>query len=140
MAWSFSAPLVAIPVSCVIGEAVLDVMDEESLQANALTVGNYYMKQLSTLKADFPQIGDVRGSGLFIGMELIQDENLSPNTELASLIKNELRNQYVLVSTDGPHDSVIKTKPPLCFDKANVDEVVGKLAEILKAGTKARPF
>jgi len=120
------------PVSCAIGEAVLDVLEEENLQANAQEVGQYYQQQLEALKKDFPEIGDVRGSGLFIGMELIKDDKLTPNTELASYLKNELRKQHILVSTDGPFDSVIKTKPPLCFNKANVDEVVNQIYSILK--------
>ncbi len=120
------------PVSCAIGSAVLHVIEEENLQENALSVGNYYMEQLGRLQNDFPEIGDVRGSGLFIGMELVKDDSKSPNTALASRIKNELRNQNVLVSTDGLFDSVIKTKPPLCFSHQNVDEVVEKIQTILK--------
>lgn len=119
------------PVSCAIGSAVLDVIDEEGLQANALSVGNYFMESVRALQSEFPCIGDVRGSGLFTGIEFIKDENLTPDTALASHIKNELRNRHILVSTDGPYDSVIKSKPPLCFTKANVDQVVGEMRDIL---------
>ncbi len=119
------------PVSCAIGSAVLEVIEEEALQQNSLEVGAYYMEQLRNLQRDFPVIGDVRGSGLFIGMELIKDDNLTPNTELAQHLKNELRNRHILVSTDGPFDSVLKTKPPLCFTKENVDRVIAELTEIL---------
>ncbi|GAB5522444.1 MAG: aminotransferase class III-fold pyridoxal phosphate-dependent enzyme [Roseivirga sp.] len=119
------------PVSCAIGSAVLDVIDDEALQANSLAVGNYFMESVKALQADFPCIGDVRGSGLFMGIELIKDENLTPDTALASHIKNELRHRHILVSTDGPYDSVIKSKPPLCFTKTNVDQVVGEIREIL---------
>ena len=123
------------PVSCEIGRAVLGVIEEEKLQANALQVGNYYMEQLRSLQDEFDCIGDVRGSGLFIGVEFIKEEALLPATELAVLVKNELRNRHILVSTDGPYDSVIKTKPPLCFSKANVDQVVAALRDILKSNT-----
>jgi 4-aminobutyrate aminotransferase-like enzyme/Ser/Thr protein kinase RdoA (MazF antagonist) len=119
------------PVSCAIGAAVLDVIEEEKLQQNSLEVGNYYMQSLRKLQTQFSCIGDVRGSGLFIGMELIKDEQLTPDTALASHIKNELRNRHILVSTDGPYDSVIKSKPPLCFTKANVDQVVAEVGDIL---------
>ncbi len=123
------------PVSCAIGMAVLDVIEEEGLQQNALEAGRYYQEQLKALQNEIPQIGDVRGSGLFIGMELIKDEQLTPDTALAGLIKNEMRKRHILLSTDGPYDSVIKTKPPLCFNKANVDEVVQNLAQIMIAYT-----
>ena len=119
------------PVSCEIGSAVLDVIKEENLQQNSLEVGNYFMNQLKTLQKQFACIGDVRGSGLFIGIELIKDEHLSPDTVLAALVKNELRNRNILVSTDGPYDSVIKSKPPLCFTKENVDQVLSELQDII---------
>lgn len=120
------------PVSCAIGSAVLDVIEEESLQANSLTVGNYFMDSMKALQSEFSCIGDVRGSGLFIGIEFIKDENLTPDTALAGHIKNALRNRHILVSTDGPYDSVIKSKPPLCFTRANVDQVVGEMKDILQ--------
>ena len=119
------------PVSCEIGEAVLDVIEEENLQQHALEVGNYFMKKLRALQQKFSSIGDVRGSGLFIGMELVKDERLTPNTELADFMKNELRNRHILVSTDGPYESVIKSKPPLCFTKENVDQVILEMENIL---------
>lgn len=120
------------PVSCAIGSAVLDVIEEESLQANSLTIGNYFMDSMKALQSEFSCIGDVRGSGLFIGIEFIKDKNLTPDTALAGHIKNELRNRHILVSTDGPYDSVIKSKPPLCFTRANVDQVVGEMKDILQ--------
>ena len=89
------------------------------------------MAQLSTLQNKFNCIGDVRGSGLFIGIELIKDDNLTPDTFLANTIKNELRNRNVLVSTDGPYDNVIKSKPPLCFSKENVDQVIFEFEKLL---------
>jgi ethanolamine-phosphate phospho-lyase len=123
------------PVSCAIGSAVLDVIKEEGLQQNSLEVGNYFMGQLKILQNQFECIGDVRGSGLFIGVELIKDSNLTPNTDLAVIVKNELRNRNILVSTDGPFDSVIKSKPPLCFTKDNVDQVISEFQSILSANS-----
>jgi 4-aminobutyrate aminotransferase-like enzyme len=120
------------PVSCAIGNAVLNVIEEEQLQQNAKMVGDYYLKELRKLQQKFECIGDVRGSGLFIGFEFVKDRiTFEPNTELAQKVKNELREKFILVSTDGPYDNVIKSKPPLCFTKENVDEVIGKLEEIL---------
>ncbi|MFT6216290.1 MAG: 4-aminobutyrate aminotransferase-like enzyme, partial [Roseivirga sp.] len=80
----------------------------------------------------YATIGDIRGSGLFLGIEFIKDDELTPNTALAGLIKNELRNRNILVSTDGPYESVIKSKPPLCFSKANVDQVIAEMDSILR--------
>ena len=121
------------PVSCAIGQAVLDVIEEEQLQQNAKTVGDYYLQELLKLQQKYECIGDVRGSGLFIGFEFVKDRiTLKPDTALAKKVKNQLRENFVLVSTDGPFDNVIKSKPPLCFSKENVDEVVGKLESILR--------
>lgn len=120
------------PVSCEIGKAVLNVIDQERLQENAETVGNYQMDCLLKLQKEFPVIGDVRGSGLFTGVELVNCRDSAPNTELAGLIKNEFRNRHILISTDGPFDSVLKSKPPLCFTKENVDQVINVLVDILR--------
>jgi 4-aminobutyrate aminotransferase-like enzyme len=121
------------PVSCVIGSSVLEVIEEEQLQENAKDVGDYYISMLKELQQDYPCIGDVRGSGLFLGIEIVKENEGTPDHKLAQHIKNELRNQYILISTDGPHDSVLKTKPPLCFTKANAAEVVAAIAAILKS-------
>lgn len=122
------------PVSCAIGQAVLDVIEEEQLQQNAKEVGDYYLQQLRELQLKHECIGDVRGSGLFIGFEFVKDrQTLEPDTELAQKVKNELRDKFILVSTDGPYDNVIKSKPPLCFSKANVDEVIYVLNSILSS-------
>ena len=119
------------PVSCAIGLAVLDVIEEERLQHHALEVGNHYKHLMNELKQDFSNVGDVRGSGLFLGFEII-DENGKEHTSLAGHIKNELRNRNILVSTDGPFDNVLKSKPPLCFTKADAEMVVENIYEILK--------
>ncbi|MEN8115824.1 MAG: aminotransferase class III-fold pyridoxal phosphate-dependent enzyme [Bacteroidota bacterium] len=120
------------PVSCAIGQAVLDVIEEEQLQQNAKTVGNYYLQELRKLQQKYEYIGDVRGSGLFIGFEFVKDRlTLEPDTALAQKVKNGLRNRFILTSTDGPFDNVIKSKPPLCFTQENVNEVIDKLANVL---------
>ena len=119
------------PVSCAIGKAVLEVIDEEKLQKNALEVGKYYCSLLKELQKEDARIGDVRGEGLFLGVELI-NEHEKPNTELAQLLKNGLRNRHVLISTDGPADSVIKTKPPILFTKSNAERVVSEIRRALK--------
>jgi ethanolamine-phosphate phospho-lyase len=119
------------PVSCAIGMAVLDVLEEEQLQQHALTVGAHYKKLINELKKDFSSIGDVRGSGLFLGFEMV-DESGQPDTALAAHIKNELRNRNILISTDGPHNNVLKSKPPLCFSKTNAERVAENMMDILQ--------
>ncbi|MCW5515365.1 aminotransferase class III-fold pyridoxal phosphate-dependent enzyme [Muriicola sp. Z0-33] len=119
------------PVSCAIGEAVLKVIEDEHLQEHALLVGNYLKKLLENLQAEYPQLADIRGSGLFLGVELL-DNSGSPNTALAAHIKNSLREQNILVSTDGPFDSVIKIKPPLAFRMDDAATLVNAIAKILK--------
>ncbi|PKP35872.1 MAG: aminotransferase class III [Bacteroidetes bacterium HGW-Bacteroidetes-17] len=120
------------PVSMKAAKAVLEVVEEEGLQKEALETGNYYKSRLNELKNGYPVIGDVRGAGLFLGVEIVHPTDLSPDTLLARTIKEELKEGFVLTSTDGPFDNVIKTKPPLCFNKKNVDEVCDKMEKILK--------
>jgi ethanolamine-phosphate phospho-lyase len=120
------------PVSCAIGISVLEVIEEEGLQENAKIVGDYYLSLFRELKKNHSCIGDVRGAGLFIGVELVKPGTTEADTALASHIKNELRNRNILISTDGPNDNVLKTKPPLCFSKENALMVVEKIDLILK--------
>ncbi len=120
------------PVSCNIASAVLDVIEEERLQENAKVVGDHYMALLKELMPKYSCIGDVRGSGLFIGCDIVEDNTKTPNKTLAKHIKNELRKRHILVSTDGPFDNIIKTKPALCFSKENAEIVVKAIDEVLK--------
>lgn len=120
------------PVSCAIASAVLDVIEEEGLQKNAKEVGDYYKALLIDLQSTYDCIGDVRGSGLFLGVEIVKNNSKEADTELAHYIKNELRNRHILISTDGPYDSVIKSKPALCFTKDNAKTVVNNIDEIIQ--------
>ena len=120
------------PVSCVMASAVLNVIEDEKLQENAKIVGAYYKSLFESLQSKYDCIGDVRGNGLFLGIEIITGNRLEPNTKLASLIKNRLREKHILISTDGPFDSVIKTKPPLCFTKDNALLVVTEIEKVLE--------
>lgn len=122
------------PVSCAIGSALLDVIEEEGLQQHAYQTGNHFMKLLEEVKREFECVGDIRGSGLFLGMELVTDPmSKNHHPELAGQIKNELRNNCILVSTDGPFDNIIKMKPPLCFNTQNADRVVEEMFRIIKS-------
>ncbi len=120
------------PVSCAIGLAVLDVIAEEQLQANALRVGTHLMDSLRDLMERHALIGEIRGPGLFVGIELVLNrETLEPAPAQASYIANRMRERGILLSTDGPFHNVLKIKPPLVFTKENVDFLVATLDEIL---------
>ena len=121
------------PVSCAIGNAVLDVIAHEELQKNALETGNYFIDSLNQLMNDNPVIGEVRGLGLFIGIELVNDhDSLDPAADQADYISERMQQSGILTSTDGPLHNVLKIKPPMCFNKDNVDQYVSSLAMILK--------
>ena len=122
------------PVSCAIGKAVLDVIEKEKLQENALSVGKYFLSKLEKIKnKNKKYISEVRGRGLFLGIDIIRDSNeLKPNKQLAKKIINFMRDKGILLSTDGPYDNVIKIKPPLVFNKENVDNVCENLDSFFK--------
>ena len=121
------------PVSCAVGNAVLDVIENEKLQNNAALTGNYFIRELNKLKLKFPKfISDISGRGLFIGIDLIKKGNpLIPNSILAKNLINHLRHKGILLSTDGPYNNVIKIKPPMVFNKDNVNFVCREISEFL---------
>ncbi|XP_036171564.1 5-phosphohydroxy-L-lysine phospho-lyase isoform X2 [Myotis myotis] len=126
------------PVSCAVGLAVLDVLEKEQLQAHAACVGSFLMELLQQQKAKHPIIGDIRGVGLFIGVDLIKDEaTRMPATEEADYLVSRMKENYILLSTDGPGRNVLKFKPPMCFSLDNVQHVVAKLDAILTGKRKA---
>jgi len=119
-------------VSCAVGVAVLDEIENEKLQQNAKKVGSHLLKRLKGLMKTHPIIGDVRGHGLFVGVELVRDrETLEPAKEETKYIVERLREIGLLVSLDGPHDNVLKIKPPLVFTKENADTFVDTLELVL---------
>ncbi len=120
------------PVSCAIGTAVLDVLILEKLQSNARVVGHRLLDGLRDLQTQFPLIGDVRGLGLYVGVELVRDrQTLEPAAAETSHIANRMRDKGILISTDGPLHNVLKIKPPLVFTAENADFLVKTLGEIL---------
>ena len=121
------------PVSCAIGLAVLDVIRDEHLQGRARDVGTHLIDGLRALMPDHALVGDVRGLGLFVGIELVRDRDTrEPAGTEAGFVANRLRDQGVLVSTDGPFHNVLKIKPPLCFTAADADRLVSSLDAILR--------
>uniref|UniRef100_A0A672JA47 Ethanolamine-phosphate phospho-lyase n=1 Tax=Salarias fasciatus TaxID=181472 RepID=A0A672JA47_SALFA len=120
------------PVSCAIGLAVLDVIVKDDLQGNAVRVGRYLVSQLEKQKEKHSLIGDIRGCGLFVGVELVRDRvKLTPAAAEAQEVIYKLKEQHILLSADGPHRNVLKFKPPMCFSAEDVDEVVQKIDHIL---------
>lgn len=110
------------PVSAAIGQAVLDVVADQSLQANAQAMGSYLMDSVRELANRIPHIGDVRGSGLFIGVELVLDQaSQEPATTLTSDLIEFAKQEGVFLSSDGPANNVLKIKPPLVINKSDVD-------------------
>jgi 4-aminobutyrate aminotransferase-like enzyme/Ser/Thr protein kinase RdoA (MazF antagonist) len=120
------------PVSCAVGLAVLDVIEQEGLQAHALRVGNRLMDGLRGLRPKYPLIGDVRGLGLFVGIELVLDRDQKlPAGDHAAYVANRMRDHGILISTDGPDHNVLKLKPPIVFNEQDADRLVATLDKVL---------
>ena len=120
------------PVSSAVGKAVLEVIENEALIENAGKVGSYLRLGLRKLAERYDVIGDIRGAGLFIGMEMVTDRNSrDPGTEEATRLVNGLRQKRVLISSAGPHANVLKIRPPLVFTQQNADQFLQTLDEVL---------
>lgn len=119
--------------ACAAALATLEVVEEEGLQANAATVGEALLAGLRALAARHALIGDVRGAGLFVGVELVRDRatRQSAGAE-AGEIAERMRRRGVLVGTDGPHHNVLKIRPPLCFSAADAELLLSVLAIALE--------
>jgi 4-aminobutyrate aminotransferase-like enzyme len=120
------------PVSAAIGLAVLDVIEEEQLQEHARVTGERLLAGLRELAQRREAIGDVRGLGLFVGLDLVRDRGTrEPDPELAAELANRAAERGVLLSTDGPFHNVMKIKPPLVFSDADVDRLVETIEAVL---------
>jgi 4-aminobutyrate aminotransferase-like enzyme len=121
------------PVAAAAGLAVLDVIADEGLIANAQAVGAYLRDGLREIGNRHIQIGDVRGAGLFIGLELVRDRDAKePAPEIASLLINQLRQRGILVGAAGPYGNTLKIRPPLCFAKDHADTFITACDEVLR--------
>ncbi|XP_076148743.1 5-phosphohydroxy-L-lysine phospho-lyase isoform X1 [Alosa pseudoharengus] len=120
------------PVSCAVGLAVLDVIEKEDLRGNATRVGGHLKECLKKLQEKHAMIGEVRGIGLFLGFEMVKDksERTPATLEAAHLVK-KLKDERICISTDGPWESVIKFKPPMCFSMEDADRVAKTIDKIL---------
>ncbi|XP_043550871.1 ethanolamine-phosphate phospho-lyase-like isoform X1 [Chiloscyllium plagiosum] len=128
------------PVSCAIGLAVLNIIEKEDLHGNATRVGNYMMNLLKEQQAKHLLIGDVRGVGFFIGVDLVKDrKKRTPAKAEAQYIIYRLKEEKILLSADGPHRNVLKFKPPMCFTMENAKflvENIDKILSDLEKGTR----
>jgi len=118
------------PVSCKIASEVIDTIESENLQSNAYLIGNYIKIGLNKLAKKYPIIGDVRGRGLFIGFELV-DEKLNPLKEKAKYLKNRMKDLGFLMSNDGIDHNVIKIKPPMIFNKKDAENLLFFIEKVL---------
>ena len=119
-------------VSCAVGIAVLDVLRDERLQEHARVVGDELLTKFRALADRYPIVGDVRGSGLFLGIELVRNrETLEPAGEEARFVSNRMRERGVLLGTDGPYHNVVKIRPPMPFDNENAEILVAALDDSL---------
>jgi 4-aminobutyrate aminotransferase-like enzyme len=119
------------PVSCAIGTEVLRVIREEKLQENALATGNYLKAELRKMQIEFPLIGDVRGRGLFLGIELT-DRDLNPQTDKAAYLVNRMKELGILMSADGLDVNVLKIKPPMVFSRNHADLLLEALQRVFQ--------
>jgi 4-aminobutyrate aminotransferase-like enzyme len=120
------------PVSAAVGMAVLDVMEHENLIENAGMVGAYLRDGLNALARRQPLMGDVRGEGLCVGVELVQHDAADrPATSAASSVVNGLRERHILISSSGPSGNVLKIRPPLPFSRENADQLLEALDDAL---------
>jgi 4-aminobutyrate aminotransferase-like enzyme len=107
-------------------------MERERLQEHALEMGGRLLDGLRELQSRHELIGDVRGLGLFVGVELVSDrESLAPAADEAAWIIERLKDRGFLVSTDGPLHNVLKIKPPMVLQTEDIDEFLAALDELL---------
>ena len=120
------------PVACAAANAVLDVLDNEGLQENARSVGDYLVVMLKELAQKHAVIGDVRGRGLFFAVELVRDRGTrEPAASEAKRVINAMRERGILISRIGPHDNVLKIRPPMPFGREHADLLLATLDEVL---------
>ncbi|MFC5385001.1 aminotransferase class III-fold pyridoxal phosphate-dependent enzyme [Aquamicrobium segne] len=125
-------------LSCLIASEVLDIVEDEALQENARAMGARLLGGMRELGARHEIIGDVRGFGLFTGLDLVKDrESREPATEVADYVMNRLRDLRILVGREGPQDNILKIRPPLTIEAEDVDMLLDRLDLCLKEAGSA---
>ena len=118
-------------LSCAIGAEVLKIIHDEKLQNNAFLRGKRLLNGLKKLQKEHCLIGDVRGFGLFVGVEMIVDNKLSPATRIATYIVNRMKEKRILIGVEGPSDNILKIRPPLTINDDDIDCILISLEECL---------
>ncbi len=119
-------------VASAVGMAVLSVVQDEQLQSHGRMVGSRMLDGLRSFVNKHRLVGDVRGSGFFLGVELVRDRaTLEPAAEEASYVSNRMREEGILLGTDGPYHNVVKIRPPMPFSSEDADQLVATLDRIL---------
>lgn len=122
------------PVSAAAGLAVLDVIDSEDLQQNALDVGLYLNGKLSAIASRFEAIGDVRGEGFFKAIEFVRDrESRAPDSELTGKVVEALRERRILTGSIGADDNILKLRPPMVFSRDHADHFLESFEAVMRA-------
>jgi 4-aminobutyrate aminotransferase-like enzyme len=120
-------------VSIAAAQAVLDVIHDEGLIGNAEKVGNYIQSEIASLAGGYEQIAEVRGAGLFVGVDVVTDrDSNTPDGEATLRVVNHMRRRRVLLSASGPRGSVLKIRPPLPFSIDDADRMLENLAVVLR--------
>lgn len=123
------------PVSSVVGLTVLDIIEKEGLQENAVTVGDHIVARINALATRHPLIGTVHGSGLYMGVELVSDRTtLEPAVAETAAICERMRELGVIVQPTGDRQNVLKMKPPMCITRESADFFVDMLDRVLTTG------
>ncbi len=121
------------PVACAAATAVLEVVEQQQLQANAKRLGNQFLEAVKGMQQRFDLIGDVRGEGFFLGVELVRDKTtLEPADWEANYIANRLKERYILSGTDGPLHNVLKFRPSMILEQRDMDYLLENLEEVFK--------
>lgn len=119
-------------VSIAAAQAVLDVIDDEKLMGNADSVGRYIQDEIEQMAGGYEQVAEVRGAGLFVGVDIVTDrESHTPDGDATLRVVNHMRRRRVLISASGPRGSVLKVRPPLPFSMSDADRLLENLAAVL---------
>ncbi len=116
-------------VSAAVGHAMLNVLRDEKLLENALTVGEYVLTGMRRLQQKYPLIGDVRGQGMFFAVEIVSEAGNRMQRRTKKIV-NTMRERGVLISRIGPHDNILKIRPPMVFTRENADVLLSTLDSV----------
>jgi len=127
-------------LACTVGSAVIDAIDEDKLQENAAFVGTYLLENLRQLRDEFEIVGDVRGKGLMLGIELVNNKESRtplPVSDTADIFE-DTKNMGILIGKAGIHGNVLRIKPPMCITTADADYGIAVLRKAFQNHLKRK--